>query len=92
VTATKRDARCPPKGTTALDALESLFAPATQWAVTVTKATTRAVVVFSVHDSEREADSVVTRLRQFGLDAASLPTRSGVVAPGMTVNTKARPA
>ena len=40
--------------------LESLFAPATQWAVTVRKATSGAVVVFSLHDSERESDSVVS--------------------------------
>jgi hypothetical protein len=41
--------------------------------------------VFYVHDTEREAESTVERLRGFGIHVAKEQTRAGVLAPGMTI-------
>ena len=49
-------------------------------------------VVFSVYESEREADAIRSRLQQLGIYAAIERVRDGSAAPGMTIRQQRRRA
>ena len=75
----------PPKGADALTELERLFAPQPAWCVTITKASSGAVVVFSTASCESDAEAQAARLRSFGLDASVRLTSAESAAPGSTI-------